>query len=141
MKTPHLDGLANESLVFDRMYTGLALCAPSRTIFLTSRRPDTSRVWQISEAQYWRVSGGNFTSLPQYFKERGYITVGTGKIFHPGAPSNNSDSQYSWSPECLPYQNTFPEADGSSIYCPAKPQPCIAVKPYYNVSDDDMGEV
>ena len=75
-------------------YTGLALCAPSRTIFLTSRRPDTSRVWTISPAQYWRRSGGNFTSLPQHFKDNGYLTIGLGKIFHPGGPSNNSDCEY-----------------------------------------------
>ncbi len=78
MKTPNMDALAAESVVMDRMYTGLALCAPSRTIFLTSRRPDTSRVWTISPNQYWRKSGGNFTTLPQTFKERGYLTIGTG---------------------------------------------------------------
>jgi hypothetical protein len=80
MHTPNMDALAAESVVMDRMYTGLALCAPSRTIFLTSRRPDTSRVWTISPNQYWRKSGGNFTTLPQTFKDRGYLTIGTGKV-------------------------------------------------------------
>lgn len=28
---------------------------------------------------------GNFTSLPQYFKERGYQTLSFGKVFHPGS--------------------------------------------------------
>lgn len=134
MKTPNLDALAADSLVFDHMYTGLALCAPSRTIFLTSRRPDTSRVYTISPAEYWRRSGGNFTSLPQYFKEAGYLTIGTGKIFHPGGPSNDSDSEYSWSSECLPYVNTFPEPDGKTLY------DSPAVAPYFNVTDDEMGE-
>ena len=136
MRTPNMDKLASASLVFDHMYTGLALCAPSRTIFLTSRRPDTSRVWKISAAEYWRTSGGNFTSLPQFFKEAGYLTLGTGKIFHPGAPSNDSDSQYSWSPEALPYVNTFPEPDGSSIYSGNAVQPYSSL----NTTDDQMGE-
>ena len=43
--------------------------------------------------------------LPQYFRERGYLTLGVGKIFHPGAASGNSDSAYSWSAESLPYDN------------------------------------
>ena len=91
-----MDTLALESKVFDRMYTGIALCAPSRTLFLTSRRADTNRVWNIAPDEYWRRSGGrDIASLPQYFKERGYITFGTGKIFHPGGPSNNSDQLYS----------------------------------------------
>lgn len=67
-------------MVMEHMYTGIALCAPSRTILLTSRRPDTSRVWTITGREYWRVSGGNFTTLPQYFKDvAGYVSLGTGK--------------------------------------------------------------
>ena len=59
MKTPHMDALAARSMVMERMYTGIALCSPSRTTLLTSRRPDTSRVWLISGTEYWRISGGN----------------------------------------------------------------------------------
>ena len=51
-------------------------------------------MWTISAAQYWRISGGNFTSLPQHFKDNGYLTIGLGKIFHPNGPSNNSDCEY-----------------------------------------------
>ena len=82
MHTPHMDALAAKSMVMEHMYTGIALCAPSRTILLTGRRPDTSRVWTITGREYWRVSGGNFTTLPQYFKDTaGYVSLGTGKIF------------------------------------------------------------
>eukprot|EP01006_Ploeotia_vitrea_P066210 TRINITY_DN94530_c0_g1_i1.p1 TRINITY_DN94530_c0_g1~~TRINITY_DN94530_c0_g1_i1.p1 ORF type:complete len:521 (+),score=67.26 TRINITY_DN94530_c0_g1_i1:45-1607(+) len=108
MVTPHMDTLAKESLVFERAYVSIALCSPSRTALLTSRRPDTSRVWEISPAEYWRKCGGNFTTLPQYFKEKGYLSLGMGKVFHPGAPSGNDDVKYSWSPECLPYVQSLP---------------------------------
>ena len=40
--------------------------------------------------------GGNYTTIPQYFKQNGYNTVGMGKIFHPGIASNDSDP-ISWS--------------------------------------------
>ena len=55
--------------------------------------------------------------LPQYFREHGYLTLGVGKIFHPGAASGNSDSAYSWSEESLPYDkngHTCPMAGSSS---------------------------
>jgi len=135
MKTPHIDGLAAESVVFDNMYVSLALCSPSRTAFLTSRRPDTSRVWEISNSEYWRRSGGNFTTLPQYFKESGYLTIGVGKTFHDGYASNFSDIQYSWSPESLPYVQQFPEPDGSTVYQIG----ADAVYPW-DADDEEMGE-
>ena len=59
-----------------------ALCGPSRTSFLTGRRPESTRVFDLKT--YWRDVAGNFTTLPQYFKRHGYFTQGVGKIFHPG---------------------------------------------------------
>ena len=59
-----------------------ALCAPSRNSFLTSRRPDTLHLYDFYS--YWRTSAGNFTTLPQYFKQNGYYTKSIGKVFHPG---------------------------------------------------------
>ena len=49
------------------------------------------------QGYYWRTYGGNFTTIPQFFKESGYMTIGTGKIFHSGRSSNNHDCKYSWS--------------------------------------------
>ena len=98
-KTPHIDALADKSLVFERAYCQVAICSPSRASLLTSRRPDTSHVWKIAIDQYWRTFT-NATTIPQYFKENGYRSVGMGKIFHPGLPSGNDDIKYSWS---LPY--------------------------------------
>eukprot|EP00041_Stephanoeca_diplocostata_P021398 m.497691 g.497691 ORF g.497691 m.497691 type:complete len:172 (+) comp21817_c0_seq6:432-947(+) len=85
-------------------------------------------------------SGGNFTTLPQHFKEQGYLSLGVGKIFHPGGPSNNSDVAYSWSPECLQkgphghitYNNIWKDPDGGTYTSPA-------VHPFNN-TDDEMGE-
>ena len=100
IKSPNIDKLASKSLVFDRAYCQVAVCSPSRASLLTGRRPDTNHVWTISNDEYWRAYT-NATSLPQYFKENGYVTVGMGKIFHPGAPSGNDDEKYSWSSEGL----------------------------------------
>jgi iduronate 2-sulfatase len=59
-----------------------ALCAPSRNSFLTSRRPDSLYLYDFYS--YWRLAAGNFTTLPQHFKQNGYTTASFGKIFHPG---------------------------------------------------------
>ncbi|XP_049808034.1 iduronate 2-sulfatase [Schistocerca nitens] len=96
--TPHINALAKKSVVFKHAFAQQALCAPSRNSFLTSRRPDSIRLYDFYS--YWRETAGNFTTLPQYFKQNGYHTMSIGKIFHPGISSNYSDDQpYSWSEE------------------------------------------
>ena len=47
MYTPNLDALASKSLVFEKAYDAQALCSPSRTSTLTSRRPDTTRITRL----------------------------------------------------------------------------------------------
>ena len=96
MHTPNLDSLAEKSILFERSYVQQSLCSPSRTSFLTSRRPDTTRILDLNS--YFRTYGGNFTTLPQFFKERGYASIDVGKIFHPGPDASGRDDQpYSWS--------------------------------------------
>ena len=99
VKSPNIDALAAKSLLFERAYCQVAICSPSRASLLTGRRADTNHVWIISGDEYWRTTT-NATTIPQYFKENGYISIGMGKIFHPGKPSGNDDRMYSWS---LPY--------------------------------------
>merc|ERR1712110_974027 len=70
MKTPNLDHLASKSLVLTNAYTQVALCAPSRSSFLTGRRPDTIRCYDILHR--FRENLPNTISMPQYFKENGY---------------------------------------------------------------------
>ena len=79
MHTPNLERLAARGIVFERTYVQVALCMPSRTSLLTSRRPDTSKSWTIEADQYWRLSGRNFTTLPQRFLQAGYTAVGMEK--------------------------------------------------------------
>jgi hypothetical protein len=51
MSTPNIERIAAKSVVFERAYVQVALCMPSRTSLLTSRRPDTSRSWTIEADQ------------------------------------------------------------------------------------------
>ncbi|KAL0272037.1 UNVERIFIED_CONTAM: hypothetical protein PYX00_005164 [Menopon gallinae] len=98
--TPKIDRLMKESIVFRNAFAQQALCAPSRNSLLTSRRPDTLHLYDFYN--YWRDFTGNFTTLPQYFKENSYVTQSIGKVFHPGESSNFTDDYpYSWS--CPPW--------------------------------------
>jgi len=101
MYTPNLDALAAKSMVFEKAYVQQSLCSPSRTSALTGRRPDTTRISLIG--YYWRDYGGNFTTIPQFFRENGYFTLGAGKVFHGGPSSENHDCQYSW--DICPYHD------------------------------------
>ena len=104
MHTPNFDRIAARSVVFERAYVQVALCMPSRTSLLTSRRPDTSRSWTIEADQWFRRSdtGANWTTLPGAFKKAGYFTMGMGKVFHETMPKNDpQDARISWSPEAF----------------------------------------
>ncbi|XP_010171947.1 iduronate 2-sulfatase [Antrostomus carolinensis] len=127
VKSPNIDQLASQSIVFSNAYAQQAVCAPSRVSFLTGRRPDTTRLYDFYS--YWRVHAGNYSTMPQYFKENGYVTLSVGKVFHPGVSSNHSDDYpYSWSippfhPSTEKYENdkTCRGKDGklyANLVCP-----------------------
>ncbi len=78
--TPNLERLASDSLVLAQAYNQYPFCNPSRSSLLTGRRPDTTRVYNLQ--RNFREVGGNFTTIPQYFKENGYATFNIGKVFH-----------------------------------------------------------
>jgi len=111
MHTPNICYLASKSLHFMENHAPMALCSPSRTATLTGRSVGTTHVWDL--VSYFRNVTGNLTTIPQFFKDRGYRTTGIGKIFHEGASSGwaisgdycpvcthkNQDQMYSWSDE------------------------------------------
>ena len=73
-----------KSLFLAKAQVQQAVCSPTRTSLLTSRYPDTTRVWDLWS--WFRDVGGNFTTIPELFKVSGYKTVGMGKVLHPRGP-------------------------------------------------------
>ncbi|GDY20934.1 iduronate-2-sulfatase [Verrucomicrobiota bacterium] len=99
--TPNLDRLARRSVQFDRAYCQQAVCNPSRSSLLTGCRPDTLRIW--NNGTHFRELNPDVTTLPLWFKEHGYHTRCTGKIFHNWHTKEKGDAR-SWSaPEFLHY--------------------------------------
>jgi len=76
--TPHIDKLVNEGVSFTNTYimggSSAAVCAPSRAMLMTGRH-----LYGI-EKQNWaaNISEKNIT-IPEVFKNAGYVTFGTGK--------------------------------------------------------------
>lgn len=77
--TPHIDALAARGTAFTNAHCQQAVCGPSRTSLLTGLRPDTTRVWDLKTRM--RDMLPDVVTLPQYFHQHGYESVGIGKIF------------------------------------------------------------
>jgi arylsulfatase A-like enzyme len=80
VKSPNIDRLANQGVIFRQAHVQSAVCNPSRASLLTGLRPDTTKVWDLSTDL--RQVSPDVVTLPQYLKARGYHTVAVGKIFH-----------------------------------------------------------
>ena len=91
-KTPNIDRLAAEGLLFTRSYCAAPACNPSRAALMTGVRPSTSGVYL--NPQPWRPAMPDAVTLPQHFMAYGYEAVGSGKIYHGRYPDDASWNDY-----------------------------------------------
>ncbi len=93
--SPNIDALAAQSVQFNNAYCQQAVCAVSRVSLFSGLRPDQTKVWDLKTNM--RDVNPDVVTLPQYFKQQGYETVGLGKLMH-GAKNNDP---LSWT---IPYK-------------------------------------
>lgn len=75
IKTPHLDQLANDGIIFDRFYAGCALSSPTRANVLTGRNPFRTGVFTANEG----ILRPEEITLPELLQQQGYMTGHFGK--------------------------------------------------------------
>ncbi len=81
-QTPNMDRLAERGITFTNARSPAVICNPSRTAMMTGLLPSTTGLymnqpdWRSLE-QYQEIR-----TIPSYFRDAGYHTVGAGKLFH-----------------------------------------------------------
>jgi len=85
IKSPNLDKLASEGVLFNHHYVQVPTCGASRYSMLTGLLPK-DRKQLLNNASVTYISGKPETQKPEtfihYLKQNGYYTVGIGKISH-----------------------------------------------------------
>ncbi len=81
-RTPNIDRLAARGLAFMNAQSPSAICNASRTALLTGLRPSSSGVYGNSPDWRSQAIFADKATLPRFFRDAGYATLGAGKIFH-----------------------------------------------------------
>jgi iduronate 2-sulfatase len=104
-KTPNIDRLAGQGVLFESAYCNQAVCSPSRNALMTSLRPQTLGIYDL--ATNFRRSRPDAVTIAQHFQQNGYSTQALGKVFHVG--HGNAEDEVSWTvphwrPKAAQYQ-------------------------------------
>ena len=98
VKTPHIDALTEKGIRFDAAYSQFPVCTPSRSSLLTGLYPEQIGVVEVEP--HFRDLVPGVTTLPELFRQHGYLSARVGKIFHQNVPSQigtpGFDDPQSW---------------------------------------------
>ncbi|MEO1495938.1 MAG: sulfatase [Planctomycetota bacterium] len=80
IRTPHLDALASEGVVFDRAFCTTASCSSSRAVILTGLHGHTNGQYGLGHAEHAFRGHADVVSLPAWLSAAGYRTARVGKL-------------------------------------------------------------
>jgi len=81
-KTPHMDKLASQGMVFTNAHCAAPACGPSRAAIMSGIRPSTSGNYVNKNSFTKNPILNNAVLLPEFFQQNGYYVCGSGKLFH-----------------------------------------------------------
>ena len=81
VKTPNMDRLAARGTLFSNAHCAAPVCNPSRAAVMSGLRPFETGVYENGSPLQLALPDGRLT-LPQYFREHGYLSHGSGKVYH-----------------------------------------------------------
>ncbi|GAA4446754.1 sulfatase [Novipirellula rosea] len=94
-KTPNLDRLAEQSMVFENAQCPGVACNPSRAALLSGIAPYRSKMYSNHVEMRSSPLLKDAVMMPRYFSDHGYTSLARGKIFHnatgPGADPQSWD--------------------------------------------------
>jgi arylsulfatase A-like enzyme len=101
IQSPNIDRLAAKGTVFKANYCQVTFCAPTRFSLLTGLRPDSTGVYLNPDQpqDLLRSRLPDVVTLPQHFKNHGYITHPLHKVFD-GRTVDQGHDAASWT---VPY--------------------------------------
>jgi arylsulfatase A-like enzyme len=97
IKSPNIDRLAKQGVVFGRNYCQVPTCGASRASLLSGMRPKEGRFFSFNT--YLQKQIPDAITLPEHFKNNGYHTVSNGKVFHHQDDCPESWSEPDWRPD------------------------------------------
>ena len=79
-KTPNIDRLARRGMLFTNAQCAAPACVPSRSALMTGLRPADTGLYSNMNGEYRRFPDlKDLVTIPQYFAQHGYYTMGVGK--------------------------------------------------------------
>jgi arylsulfatase A-like enzyme len=82
VKTPNMDRLARQGMLFTNACCASPVCNPSRTAILTGARPSTTGCYMLNDKLEDSPVRERVMPFPLHFRHEGYQTMTVGKVDH-----------------------------------------------------------
>ena len=131
-RTPNIDKLASDGIVFEKAYCAAPLCGPSRLALMYGVRPHSCGSYGHDAPHDPRkILSPDVLSIPMKYQKHGYYTAGAGKIFHMKFHDKRGWDDYQVNASSKKPDKSSPDYHG-------KP---IAFGPVATDNDSDMGDM
>jgi arylsulfatase A-like enzyme len=125
VQTPYLDKLKDQSVMFVNAVCNSPVCNPSRSSFFSGLLASSTGAY-INGSDGWNRSDliKQVRSIPEFFKDNGYITFANGKVFHNQIEEERHKAMWDNHPYFQGGFGPFPEKEywfGGSNFSSIKP--------------------